>query len=545
MTSRVEISKRLVLINTASGLLARVINVSVVLWLNAYLLRRISPDEYILLPVLMSIIVLLPLFTSFLTAGLGRFILAAYAQRNDCGVTQIVSTMFPLLSAAGGILLAGGLVFAWYIDKILPIPSDLLWDARMMMVLLILSVAVKPPCAVFNVGFYVQQRYVALNVINVCGELLRVLLLFVLLFAVSTRVLWVVVANVVSEVTLTVTMLVWSMRMIPALRFRMREIRWTRARELLSFGGWSFLGYLAFKLRETSVLLILQRLATPLDVVVFNVGCQGRRQVDAWTDVIAGPLYPVVTAMHAVGAKERVQNIYLRGGRFALWFTLIVGLPAALYAEPIVRLYATATYLEAAVVMIVTLAGLPISGGAWMIWQVSSATGRVRATTIYVVATQAAVVALVCFAVRTLGWGAVGVAWAMLVATAIPEVLVAWPLGLKLAGATFKAWVRETLIPGLAPGMVASVVWSGLGLIVQPENWTALGLCTAAGMLVYLIMLLAFCLEPKDREDLAVVLAKFTHLTRRYFGGPPQNPSPAIACPEPTPPQVPTGSPHD
>ena len=545
MTSRVEISKRLVLINTASGLLARVINVSVVLWLNAYLLRRISPDEYILLPVLMSIIVLLPLFTSFLTAGLGRFILAAYAQGDDCGVTQIVSTMFPLLSAAGGILLAGGLVFAWYIDKILLIPSDLLWDARMMMVLLILSVAVKPPCAVFNVGFYVQQRYVALNVINVCGELLRVLLLFVLLFAVSTRVLWVVVANVVSEVTLTVTMLVWSMRMIPALRFRMREIRWTRARELLSFGGWSFLGYLAFKLRETSVLLILQRLATPLDVVVFNVGCQGRRQVDAWTDVIAGPLYPVVTAMHAVGAKERVQNIYLRGGRFALWFTLIVGLPAALYAEPIVRLYATATYLEAAVVMIVTLAGLPISGGAWMIWQVASATGRVRATTICVVATQAAVVALVCFAVRTFGWGAVGVAWAMFVAATIPEVLVAWPLGLKLAGATFKAWVRETLIPGLAPGMVASVVWSGLGLIVQPENWTALGLCTAAGMLVYLIMLLAFCLEPKDREDLAVVLAKFTHLTRRYFGGPRQNPSPAIACPEPTPPQVPTGSPHD
>ena len=544
MTSRVEISKRLVLINTASGLLARVINVSVVLWLNAYLLRRISPDEYILLPVLMSIIVLLPLFTSFLTAGLGRFILAAYAQGDDCGVTQIVSTMFPLLSAAGGILLAGGLVFAWYIDKILPIPSDLLWDARMMMVLLILSVAVKPPCAVFNVGFYVQQRYVALNVINVCGELLRVLLLFVLLFAVSTRVLWVVVANVVSEVTLTVTMLVWSMRMIPALRFRMREIRWTRARELLSFGGWSFLGYLAFKLRETSVLLILQRLATPLDVVVFNVGCQGRRQVDAWTDVIAGPLYPVVTAMHAVGAKERVQNIYLRGGRFALWFTLIVGLPAALYAEPIVRLYATATYLEAAVVMIVTLAGLPISGGAWMIWQVASATGRVRATTIYVVATQAAVVALVCFAVRTLGWGAVGVAWAMFVAATIPEVLVAWSLGLKLAGATFKAWVRETLIPGLAPGMVASVVWSGLGLIVQPENWTALGLCTAAGMLVYLIMLLAFCLEPKDREDLAKTIAKIKNVAPRRFEASGPAPLPAIARPGPVSREAPAERPR-
>jgi hypothetical protein len=99
MVSRVEISKRLVLINTASGILAKAINVSVVLWLHQYLLRRISPEEYSLLPLLMSIIVLLPLVTSILTAGLGRFVLTAYAQGDDGGVTQIVSTMVPFLLA--------------------------------------------------------------------------------------------------------------------------------------------------------------------------------------------------------------------------------------------------------------------------------------------------------------------------------------------------------------------------------------------------------------------------------------------------------------
>jgi O-antigen/teichoic acid export membrane protein len=520
MASRIEISKRLVLLNTASAVLTRAINVSLIVWLHQYLLRRISPEEYQLLPLLMSIIVLLPLMTAFLTAGLGRFMLTAYAQGDDRQVTQIVSTMFPLLLAAGGVLLAGGLALAWNIDKVLVVAPEQLWDARLMTALLILSTALAPPCTAFSVGFYIQQRFVLYNALAVGGELLRVALLSALLFGVSTSVLWVVVANVTTELVLMVVTLVLSVRMIPALRFRRREIRWERARELLSFGGWSFLGNLAYRMRETFLLLLLNRLATPLDVTVFNVGYLGRRQINTWTEVLGGPLYPVVTGMHALGAAERVRNIYLRGGRLALWVTLLVGLPAALYAEAIIRLYVGATYREAALVMILTLAGLVVTGGASMVWQVSTATGHVRGTSIWVLVTQAAIVVLAVYAVRTLGWGATGVALAAVTVGMVAEPLALWPLGLTLAGATFTAWVRETLLPGVAPGCVAAVVWVALGIYLRPATWVSLGLCTAAGVLCYLGVLLAFCLEPRDREDLSKLWARWQHVRTPRVGVP-------------------------
>jgi O-antigen/teichoic acid export membrane protein len=524
MASRVEISKRVVLINTASAALARVINLSVVLWLNAHLLRRISPEELQLWPLLMSVIVLLPLFTSILTSGIGRFVLAAYATGDDRSVTQIVSTMFLPLLGAAAIILTGGLILTWHIDKVLVVPAERLWDARIMMALLIFAAAVKPPCTAFSVGFFVQQKFALYNGIGIVGELLRVFLLFVLLFGVSTRVLWVVVANVATELVLSVVLLLMSRRMIPALRFRVREIQWERAREVVSFGGWNFLGAMAFRMRETAVLLLLNWLATPMDVVVFNLGYQGRRQIDAWSDVLGGPLYPVVTSMHAMGAKDRIRAIYLRGGRIALWMMLMIALPAALYAEPIIRLYATETYLEAAVVMVLTLGGPPVACGAWMIWQVASATNRLRPTSLYVLATQAAIVALVFCAVRLLGWGASGAGLAAFAVGFVGEFLVLWPLGLRLAGATFDAWVRETLIPGLTPGCVASVVWAALALVVKPDSWMAVGLCTAAGLLCYWAVLLAFCLEPRDREDLTKLVARRGNSLRPPFGAPPQIP---------------------
>jgi O-antigen/teichoic acid export membrane protein len=524
MASRVEISKRVVLINSASAALARVINLSVVVWLNAYLLRRISPEELQLWPLLLSVIVLLPMFTAILTSGIGRFVLEAYAKGDDRGVTQIVSTMFLPLLAAAVVILAGGLVLAWHIDKVLVVPAEQLWDARIMMALLILAAAVKPPCTAFSVGFFVQQKFALYNVIAVAGELFRVSLLFVLLFGVSTRVLWVVLANVTTELTVGAVVLLMSRRMIPALRFRLRAIRWEQARELMSFGGWNFLSNMAIRMRETVVLLLLNRLATPFDVVVFNTGYLGRRQLDAWVDVLGGPLYPVVTSMHALGAKDRIRAIYLRGGRIVLWVMLMVGLPAALYAEPVIRLYATRTYLESAVVMVLTLGELPLAYGIWMIWQVASATDRLRPTSLCVLGAQAAIVVLVLCAVRVLGWDASGVALALFTVGVCTEVLVLWPLGLRLSGATFGAWVRETLIPGLTPGCVASVVWAALGLVVKPDSWMRLGLCTAAGLVCYWAVLLLFCLEPRDREDLTKVVARLRSFLRPPSVVPPQTP---------------------
>jgi len=530
MTSRVEISKRLVLINTTSAVLAKVLNVSVILWLHQYLLRRISPGEYQLLPLLTSIIILLPPLTSILTAGIGRFVLAAYAKDDDRGITQIVSTMFPLLLGLAVIILAGGWVFAWHIGAVLSVPAERLWDARVMMALLVFSAALKPPCMAFSVGFYVQQRFLRYNLVNVGSEFLRVLVLFILLFGVSTRVLWVVVANAVADLAMSTVVLVWSRRMIPALRFRIREIQWSRARELVSFGGWSSLGYMAYRMREMIILMIMNRSEMPLEVAaynvaVFNVGYQGRRQIEAWSDVMTGPLYPVVTSMHALGAKDRVRAFYLRGGRIALWGVLLVALPAMIYAETIIRLYVGPAYLEAAVVMLLTLASLPVTGGAWMIWQVANATGRVRATNLYVLALQVSTVALTYYTVHVLRWGATGVALTALAVGILPEFLVLWPVGLKLAGATFGAWVRRTLIPGLAPGCLAGVVWAALAVIVEPESWLSLGVCTLAGMLCYLVVLLAFCLEPQDREDLNEVRARLRNFTRSHWGAPPRVPT--------------------
>ena len=197
--SRIEINKKIVFFNAASSTLTIILNASVLIWLQQYLLRRISPEEFSLLPILISVMAITPLLSMIFTGGINRYVTIAYAKDDDDEITRICSTMFPILLFAGTIFLAGGWLVAWNIEKILIIDPLYIRDAKLMMALLIFSAAIKIPLTAFGTGFVVRQKLYIEDAISIFCLIIRLAILFGLLFGVSTRVLWVTVALVISE----------------------------------------------------------------------------------------------------------------------------------------------------------------------------------------------------------------------------------------------------------------------------------------------------------------------------------------------------------
>ena len=203
VSERVAISKKVVAINFVGSAIAQVLSITVLFWLQRHLILEISKEEYAILPVLYAVMAFTPLATVVLTGGIGRYITEAYAKGDDAGVTRICSTMFPILSAAGVAFLAAGWLFAWKIDLVLNIPPERVRDAQVMMALLILTAALRLPAAPFSVGFFVRQRFILQNLINIGATLFRIAVLFALIFGVSTRVLWVITATAAMDIRAT------------------------------------------------------------------------------------------------------------------------------------------------------------------------------------------------------------------------------------------------------------------------------------------------------------------------------------------------------
>lgn len=516
MAEVIEINKGLVLINSVSSVLTRLIKITVLVWLHQYLVKRVNTDEYSVLAVLMTLMMFVPLFTTILSSGLSRFTVEAYARNDQRRIVQIVSTMLPLLALAALLLLIIAGCFVWQMDHILNFTPERLNDARIMMMMMVGLLALQLVLGPFGQGLYVKQKFVLMNLIRLSGECLRITLLFIFLFGISTKVIWVVFASVAADLTVLILIVILSRHYLPMLKFDRREIHWPAARELTSFGIWNTLSQISDKMGTGAGTIILNLFSTAVNVNYFYLGTLFLRNIQMFEYRATQPLMPVLTAMHAQQSRDRLRNAYLRGGRIGLWTVLLLVVPLMIYRREVITLWLGQDFLMVATIMCMMLVLFPIQYGHVMVPKLSIATGRIRPWALRTICIQVANVGLTLYLVGARGMGAMGAALSWVIILVIGEVFLMIPLGLKLADVRLNRWIKTTIIPGVVPALVSALVWLGLQNVIQPQSLWTLSFCVFPGLLVYVIILLLCCLQNQDRKDLVKVLEKYQWLRTRF-----------------------------
>jgi O-antigen/teichoic acid export membrane protein len=499
-----RISKRLVLVNSASSLVARVLNATVLLWVYQYLIRRISAEEFAVYPVVTAVMMAAPLFFLVFSGGISRFIVEAHVKGEPGQVTAIASSIIPCLALASSAFLAVGFLFAWNIEHILNVPEAMVGDARLMMVLLVSGFAFRMVLVPFEAGFHARQRFVELNALTIGQELLRLALLLVLLFGLGPRALWIVVATVTAEATFVVVMSARGAHLLPGLRFRPGLVDWQRARQLMSFGIWTSLGHLSALMQTHSAIVILNLFSTAVDVTSFHIATTLYHQINRTMQLAMSPLQPVMTAMHSTDDDRRLAGTAMRGGRYACWVVLAVAAPLAIYAPAFVDLYVGPSFAAAAWVIVLLMGLQTLARPTALMAMTAIAKAEVRAYYLANFAVMAvAITAMILVAAR--GGGAVGVALALVAVIALGYALYFWPFFLRLTGVRAGRFLREVVGPGMAPGLAGSAVWFGLGWAIGVDSWGVLLSCMAAGWVAYAAVLFGLCLTPADRADLGAL----------------------------------------
>jgi O-antigen/teichoic acid export membrane protein len=502
----VEISKKLVFVNSVSSLLTRLISLSVLVWMHQYLIRRIPTEEYAIYPVIVSVMAFAPIMTTILTGGIARYVVHAYAQHDVRRVSQIVTSMAPLIAAGAIAFWSVGGLAVYFIDSLLSVDPGVHDDAQLMMSLLVFQQGLELLVFPFTIGLYVRQRFVLSNLLSLSEQFVRISLLLVLLLGVAPRVLWVVIAAVVSRMLSLLATLVISQRLMPSLRVRPSLFDRSTARSLTSFGSWTVLGGISYRIRTSANPIILNLLSAPLEVAIFHVGSLPGRQLDSITTLASNPLQPAITAMHAKGDWVGLQRAYLRGNRIALWVMLLPCVPLMVFGSQLAVLYVGDAYRSAGVVLLWICLGFCISQSSEMLYRVALATAQVRGFFIAAISGSLTNVGLTVILVGYFDMGAIGAALASVAIISAWHSLIFWPMGARMVKITFARFWRETLWPAVLPAIVATAVCWVLKRLVAPDTWLQLGLCAAAGIAAYLAVLLLRGLPPEDRRDLERLL---------------------------------------
>lgn len=519
MNQRVQISKKLLLVNSVSSAVARVINVAVMLWVVRYLYQMASAEIPVLY-VVTSVIMIIPIFTAIFTWALSRHVTEAYAQGDDSRVTEITSTMFAVLVPVGLLIFALGLVLIQHVDAVLEIPEGLVTDARIMLSLLFVQVVIRLVAAPFAVGLFVQQRFVMLNVIDTSSTILRVVLLAVLFLAIRPRALWMVVAQVAAYAFQDVARVIISVRILPALRFHRRLVRWQTATSLIGFNTWAIGNHLAWFLHDSAPPLALNRFGTWLDTNTLYLPAMADVQLRTFVQTATIPLLPILTAMQATDQMQRLRNSFLRGCRWLLWLVMYLVVCLVVFRDEVMRVLQAndPTYAHSGIVLGLLLTAYFSYLPRLMLMKVAFAMGHIRAAISLNLASQLCNLGVMLYLVAYLRTGAVGVAISTLSIEVVWFVLVWGPLSAWLIRIPLSQFVREGFLWGCAPAVACALFCQLLQSYIHPIGVIPVGLCMLAGLPVYIVVLLSGCLTNADRADFRRLKAKLVSLAARSGG---------------------------
>ena len=474
-----------------------------------YLLARLPAEEFAVLPVVMSLIVFAPLFFSFFSSGISRYVVDLYAKGDTQAVTGVVSSIFLPLFSMVVVFLGGGVLFALNIEMFLNIPPEMEVQARWMLGLLVVSFALQMLVTPFVVGFHVRQAYVELNLWALGRDALRILLLLGFLLGLGASVLWVAVATAISETCHSLVTFMRSRQMVPELRVRLNMIDWKRAGTLLSFGWWTTLGRLGSVMYTNAATILLNLFGSATEVTSYHIGATLFRQIESTLGFAAQPLQPVLTAMNALEERERLGRTVFRGGRYALWVTLLVAVPLIIYAEDFVFLYLGPNYPQTSMVIILFMIIFPFTSPTALLAMTAMSMARVREFFLPAFLFQFAGLILMVVMVRFTDLGAMGVTLSLTVITIASQLFYYWRLCLKLTQASASSFVTSVLRPGVLPALGGAIVWISASAIYPVESWYGLLFNGACGAAAYTAVLLVFCLGKDERAAVRSIAGKW------------------------------------
>jgi membrane protein EpsK len=495
-----DLSARMIRRNAVANIGLYAAQVVLLLWFTRFLLLRLGPATYGLIPLATATATYFGLIMLSLNSAVGRF-LTRDLVREDPTEAQATfnSALFGSLGIAA-LLMPVAVAVAFLLPPLFNVPQGQGGAARLLFLAVLGSLLVVSAANAFSATAFARNRLDLLNVVQAAQVVVRVAVPAALiawagwaLAAVSLGMALAGIAGVAGAVVL------WRL-LLPSLRVDRRAVRWPRLREMVSMGGWAFVVQSGTLLLENT------------DVYVVNLlwgsaaaGRYGSVLLFAFTlralgGALASPILPPIVHRLNTGEDEWVIAASRRATRL---LCVLMALPVGLvcgFAPSILTVWLGPDYRDIWPILVVLTAGLTISVAGIPAFYVLVAANRLRLPGVVTVASGVVSLGLAYLLGRPAsGIGVIGIAVAFLLVASAKNILFGLPYAAHVLGARWWGLVRS-----LAPGLVceagviaagAALVWLGLA-----SGWAGLAVSMAALTGVYAAVAGTLVLTREDRD---------------------------------------------
>lgn len=443
------------------------------------------------------------IYLSILDLGVGpsivRFAAEARGRGADEDLNEIASTGLAMYAVIGLLTLPIGLALAWIVPWASGTPGDLVWDARVATLLVVLSLAARFPLGLFNNLLIAQQRWDLQNAANFIATALYGILVAVLMPRGGGIVL-------LGALTLATTLLrlalplLWLKRELPSLQVGRRHVTRERLRRLVAFSSSNFLVHVSQKIVFSTDVIVVGVVLGAGAAAVYGVPAKLFALVFGIGTAFTSLMFPAFAELEGAGSSEHQRRLLLLGLRGGTALMLLLALPLLLMPDLLIHAWIHkdgfgGSYGVMAILALVLLVHQPI----YVLTQFLIARARQREVAVASILTTLA--NLVLSVVLAWAWGIRGVAVSTLVTDLVLLALIVPRYAAPSAGTTSGKLLLAIVRPVLPAGVVAALVLVLLARVWHPDTLLSLAPLGALWTIVAVACVWRFGLDRGERTS--------------------------------------------
>ncbi len=493
--------------NLIMNILSFMVNTLVGLWLVPYLISEIGVAAYGLVPLAMVFTSYIGLITVSINGAISRFLTIDIQSGEWVNANRTFNTAFFGLLVLVIILLPLLGIVVFKIDKIINVPTDVLYDSYYLFAFTFLGFLVSLLAGVFGTSMYARNRLDLSQFVEISRILVRLIIIVTLFITFRPSLLFVGVANLIAAIVAAIISFINWRKLTPHLRVNLKFYDYSKLYQILGMGGWlivNMVGYLLFL--RIDLIIVNKFLGSELGGSYAAV-----LQWNSLLRTVAGVLSAVVGPMILISYASSKMKDVIRYSKLgvkilAISVAVLTGVISG-FAGDLLGLWLEDEFREYGLLLVIMLFHLTVNLGVLPLFSINTALNKVKIPGIVSLLMGLMNLILALVFVLVFKWGMYGVALAGGIALTLKNGLFTPWYASKILNIKTNVFFLP-LISGIFVYLLSYGISYGVNSFHQITNWMELIIMGSLSGIISCIIGWVF-LKTEERKMLISFLPKF------------------------------------
>lgn len=287
------------------------ISLCITFFLTPFIVKNLGVETYGFVGLSNNIIDYMQVITIALNSMAGRFITIEYHKGNLLRANKYFTSVFYANCLFSAVFFTFSLLLMCYLEYIITIPDNLIFDVKLLFLLLSINAVLNLLFNIFLVPPFIKNKLEVSAIRNLISTLLRMACLVVLFLFFIPRIWYLGISALFCTLYLISANIVIKRKLTPELNIRWSDNDRKYVKEILISGVWNVVNKISVLLEKGLDLLLANWFISTFTMGLLSITAQITILIPKVIGLIASSFAPSITAQFAKGDKESInRNVF-------------------------------------------------------------------------------------------------------------------------------------------------------------------------------------------------------------------------------------------